>query len=96
MLGPFKYLHTILGASLIGIGYYLRKKLIIESSNPSRLMSISTNTMLVIIISQIILGESLVFLDVKPLIQLFHMWFASLLLGISVVQYMVWERSRLN
>ena len=52
--------------------------------------------MLVIIISQIILGESLVFLDIKPLIQLFHMWFASLLLGISVVQYMAWERSRLH
>jgi len=96
MLGPFKYLHTILGASLIGIGYYLRKKLIVESSNPSRLMVISTNTMLVIIISQIILGESLVFLDIKPLIQLFHMWFASLLLGISVVQYIAWERSRLS
>ena len=96
MLGPFKYLHTILGVLLIGIGYYLRKKLIVESSNPSRLMVISTNTMLVIIISQIILGESLVFLDIKPLIQLFHMWFASLLLGISVVQYMAWERSRLH
>ena len=35
MLGPFKYLHTILGVLLIGIGYYLRKKLIVESSNPS-------------------------------------------------------------
>lgn len=96
MLGPFKYLHSILGASLIGLGYIIRKKLIVESSNPSRLIIISSNAMLVIIIIQIILGESLVFYDVKPLIQLFHMWIASLILGLSVVQYTAWERSRVS
>ena len=96
MLGPFKYMHTILGIFLVGLAYFIRKILIIESLNPSRLIIGSAQAMLGMIIVQIILGESLVFFDVKPLIQLFHMWFASLILGLCVIQYTAWEMSRLN
>ena len=52
------------------------------------------NFMLIIMGLQIIIGESLVFFDVKPLVQLFHMWFSSLLLGLSVVQYACWKLSK--
>ena len=49
--------------------------------------------MLVLIGVQIFLGETLVFFDVKPLVQLFHMWFSSLLIGLSVAQYTLWKIS---
>ena len=51
--------------------------------------------LLVLIMVQIITGEVLVFFDVIPLIQLFHLWIASWILGIISVQYCAWKRSGL-
>ena len=93
MLGPFKYIHTILGLTLLAVVYYLRKAVTDTKSYSSSIMIYATNAMLVIIGIQIILGESLVFFDVKPIVQLFHMWFSSLFLGLSIVQYTCWEIS---
>tara|TARA_B110000438_G_scaffold31255_1_gene30799 strand:+ start:347 stop:1273 length:927 start_codon:yes stop_codon:yes gene_type:complete len=93
MLGPFKYIHTILGLTLLAVVYYLRKKVTDTKSYSSSIMIYATNAMMVIIGIQILLGESLVFFDVKPIVQLFHMWFSSLFLGLSIVQYTCWEIS---
>jgi len=93
MLGPFKYIHTILGLILLAVVYYLRKVVTDTKSYSSSIMIYSTNAMLAIIGIQVLLGESLVFFDVKPIVQLFHMWFSSLFLGLSMVQYTCWEIS---
>ena len=93
MLGPFKYIHTILGVILLGLVFYLRKILQNINSFPSDHMIYAVNFMLIIIGVQIVLGELLVFFEVKPLVQLFHMWFSSLLLGLSIVQYTFWKIS---
>jgi len=45
---------------------------------------------------QIVLGEILVFFEVIPLIQLFHLWIASWILGLVSIQYVAWQRSRLD
>ena len=94
MLGPFKYIHTILGLALLGLSIYFRKMIYDMNTSSSLCMIYSANFMLIIMGLQIILGESLVFFDVKPLVQLFHMWFSSLLLGLSVVQYTCWRLSK--
>ena len=87
MLGPFKYIHTILGLVLLVFAYNI-KKILSQTPYPvSPIMLLSVNMMLVLFGMQILLGEILVFCDVKPIIQLFHMWFSSLLLGLSVLQY---------
>ena len=93
MLGPFKYIHTILGLIFLALAYYLRKIINDINSSPSDYMVYAVNAMLAIIGIQIVLGESLVFFDVKPLVQLFHMWFSSLLLGLSIMQYTCWKIS---
>ena len=95
MLGSFKYAHTILGILLISITYYLRKILINLKLSCSRLMLFSVNSMFVIFFLQILSGEFLVFFDVKPVIQLFHMWFSSLLIGLGVVQYTCFKISKI-
>jgi len=94
MLGPFKYIHTILGFSLLGLTIYLRK--IINDSNYkcSSFMLTSVNAIIILIFTQIVLGESLVFFEVKPLMQLFHMWFSSLLIGLSVCTFTFWKISQ--
>ena len=95
MLGSFKYVHTVLGIFLISITYYLRNVLINLELSCSRLMLFSVNSMFVIFFLQILSGEFLVFFDVRPVIQLFHMWFSSLLIGLCVVQYTCFKISKI-
>tara|TARA_B100000073_G_scaffold83150_1_gene63785 strand:+ start:1498 stop:2394 length:897 start_codon:yes stop_codon:yes gene_type:complete len=87
MLGPFKYIHTILGFSLLGLTIYLWKIINDNKFISSPFMVNSVNFIMGLIITQIVLGEALVFFEVKPLMQLFHMWFSSLLVGLSVASF---------
>ena len=95
MLGSFKYIHTILGIALIWIVFMI-KKYVSLSNNPSPIINLSVKAIIFLILFQLIIGESLVFLRVEPLLQLFHLWGASLILGISVLQLTVLNRSSDN
>lgn len=96
MLGPFKYAHTILGILITVLTmiswYFLVKK----SINPSSLIVQTSSAIVLLILVQIVLGEMLVFLEFIPIIQLFHLWIASWILGLVSVQYVAWQRSTLN
>ena len=95
MLGPFKYAHSILGFFITVLCALLWYRVVKQSLNPSNLMVQTSTGLLLLILVQIITGEVLVFFDVIPLIQLFHLWIASWILGIISVQYCAWKRSGL-
>jgi len=95
MLGPFKYIHTILGFIITGFSGMLWYQLVNNSINPSKIMTQISTAILGLVLTQIIMGELLVFLNVIPLIQLFHMWVASWILGLVMVQYTAWNQSQL-
>ena len=95
MLGPFKYIHTILGFIINGFSGMLWYRLVNNSINPSKTMTQISTAILGLVLTQIIMGELLVFLDVIPLIQLFHMWVASWILGLVMIQYTAWNQSQL-
>ena len=67
--------------------------LVKSSINPSQLMVQSSTLIIVLILIQIVTGEMLVFLKFMPIIQLFHLWIASWILGLISVQYVAWQRS---
>ena len=95
MLGPFKYIHTILGFIIAGFSGMLWYRLVYNSINPSKIMTQISTAIIGLVLTQIIMGELLVFLNVIPLIQLFHMWFASWILGLIMIQYTAWNQSQL-
>ena len=95
MLGPFKYINTILGFIITGFSGMLWYRLVNNSINPSKIMTQISTTILGLVLTQIVMGELLVFLDVIPLIQLFHMWVASWILGLVMIQYTAWNQSQL-
>ena len=95
MLGPFKYIHTILGFIITGFSGMLWYQLVNNSINPSKIMTQISAAILGLVLTQIVMGELLVFLDVIPLIQLFHMWVASWILGLVMIQYTAWKQSQL-
>jgi cytochrome c oxidase assembly protein subunit 15 len=94
MLGPFKYMHTILGIAIFALSIFLWYKLVKKAHNPSELVSQSSFLILFLIFLQIISGEVLVFVKVKPILQLFHLWFASIIMGLISVQYCAWRKSQ--
>jgi len=96
MLGPFKYIHTILGFIITGFSGMLWYRLVNNSINPSKIMTQISTAILGLVLTQIIMGELLVFLDIIPLIQLFHMWVASWILGLVMIQYSAWNQSQLT
>ena len=94
MLGPFKYMHTILGIVILFLSIFLWVKLVKQSDNPSEVVKQSSSLILVLIFLQIVSGEVLVFIKVKPIIQLFHLWFAAIIMGLISVQYSAWKKSQ--
>ena len=95
MLGPFKYMHTILGIVILFLSIFLWVKLVKQSDNPSEVVKQSSSLILVLIFLQIVSGEILVFIKVKPIIQLFHLWFAAIIMGLISVQYSAWKKSQI-
>ena len=95
MLGPFKYIHTVLGFIIIGLSGMVWYHLVKKSIHPSSIVVQSSTAILLLILVQIILGEILVFFRVIPLVQLFHLWIASWILGLVCVQYSAWKRSQI-
>ena len=84
---------AIVGAGISGLlWYYLVKK----SMNPSSLIIQSSTLILIFIMIQIISGEILVFFELIPIIQLFHLWIASWILGLLSIQYCAWKKSLLS
>ena len=96
MLGPFKYAHSILGLLITILSIFIWHGSVKRSLNPSSLMVQTSTTIVLLILLQIVLGEILVFLKVIPLIQLFHLWIASWILGLVSIQYVAWQRSRVT
>ena len=94
MLGPFKYMHTILGIVILFLSIFLWVKLVKQSVSPSEVVKQSSSLVLVLIFLQIVSGEILVFIKVKPIIQLFHLWFAAIIMGLISIQYSAWKKSQ--
>ena len=95
MLGPFKYAHTIFGILIALISSYLWYQLTIQEKKPSSLIKVTSTLIVFLVYSQIFLGEILVFFDVIPLLQLFHLWFASLIVGLVMIQFLAWKQSQI-
>lgn len=95
MLGPFKYAHTIFGILIALISSYLWYHLTINGKKPSSTIKVTSILIVFLVYSQIFLGEMLVFFDVIPLLQLFHLWFASLIIGLVMIQFLAWNQSQI-
>ena len=96
MLGPFKYMHTVLGIIIALISSFLCFSFVKKSYKPSATIKATSVSIVFLVYCQIFLGEMLVLLDVIPLLQLFHLWFASIILGLVMIQYLAWKQSKLN
>ena len=83
-LNSYKYLHSILGFSLLFFSMYLCYLFKDDFFGLSKLLVFFIFGM---IIFQIFLGELMIFFDLPQLVRLFHTWGSSWLVGIIIILY---------
>tara|TARA_B100000963_G_scaffold33844_1_gene25121 strand:+ start:3776 stop:4696 length:921 start_codon:yes stop_codon:yes gene_type:complete len=83
-LNSYKYLHTILGFSLLFLSIYLCYLFKRDNFGLSKQL---VYFIFIMIIVQIFLGELMIFFELPQLTRLFHTWGSSWLVGIIIILY---------
>ena len=84
VLDSYKYLHSILGFSLLFLSIYIYLKLRNYKLYIVRFLGTFTLAMIIV---QIFLGEMMIFFELPQLTRLFHTWGSSWLVGIIIILY---------
>ena len=91
-IGPVNYVHAILGIVIAAVTILAGYTILMKSRNLSGLIRESVWGMIVLIVAQLIVGLVLVVAGLPSLLQLFHLWIASLFIGVIFVLYSAFRR----
>jgi len=86
-VGIITHIHYFIGAILLVITIFLGPRVLKMNATKSPLIKQSAHGIVHLAITQIIIGIALVFAGIPQLLQLFHLWFASLFIGIVIMLY---------
>lgn len=93
MVGAIKYVHVLLGVAVavltLGVGYQIYSTV----RNPEPLVKFGLWWLIILVAIQMSLGTGLIAVALPPLLQLFHVWAASLLVGAVLVLYTAVKRA---
>ena len=83
-LGLIKFIHPILGFSMLGLLGILWNH-IMNISNPSNILKMLVKTLLILVGLQVIIGEGLRFHFIHESFRLYHLWISTVILGIIII-----------
>ena len=83
-LDSYKYLHSVLGFSLLFLSIYIYLKLRYNKLYIAQFLGAFTLGMIIV---QIFLGEMMIFFELPQLTRLFHTWGSSWLVGVIIILY---------
>jgi heme A synthase len=83
-IGSVNYIHSIMGILLTAVTILISFKIFTMSSKDLKLLS---GFSLLLILLQIIIGSSMEIFGLPPVLQVFHLWIASIFIGIILIQY---------
>jgi cytochrome c oxidase assembly protein subunit 15 len=83
-VGVINYIHTFLGI-VLAIGTVLIGQKILKKDNLSILSKQSVWILFVLIILQILIGINLQVIGLPPILQVFHLWIASIYIGVILI-----------
>ncbi len=86
-VGVITDLHYFIGAILLVVVFFLGPRILKLNKTESPLIKQSAHGIVHLAITQIIIGVALVFTGIPQLLQLFHLWFAALFIGIVIMLY---------
>jgi len=87
MVGGEGHVHLVLGILIIGFAIHLARIILKESDNITSLARQSVYAITILMIAQLVLGFVLYVIGMPALIQVFHLWVASLFIGMLLILY---------
>lgn len=84
---PLNYIHGMFGVLVAGGTWFVADRILKRSSTPSPLVAFGTKIMIVLIAAQIIIGGTLIGFGLPDLMQLYHLWTASLFVGVLLILF---------
>jgi heme a synthase len=91
--GPQAYMHAILGLLVAILTWYAGNMILRQSQEPSNLVREGIWVMMLLVLAQITIGVVLFVAGLPSLLQLFHLWIASLYMGTVFVLYLAFRKS---
>jgi len=92
-VGPIRHIHELLGIIVAGLAVHVAVKLLKRSENPSGLVVQSSWVLAGLGVFQVILGVAMIAVTFASILKLFHLWVASLMLGLLLLLYVIVKQS---
>lgn len=89
---PVSYIHGILGILVALATWYTATQILKKSENPTPLVTYGSRFMVIIVFVQVLIGGILVGAGLPGLLRLYHLWVASLFIGILLLLYSALKR----
>jgi cytochrome c oxidase assembly protein subunit 15 len=93
-IGPIRHIHEALGLIVAGLAVHIAVKLLKRSDNPSSLVVQSAWALGIVGVVQFLLGLLMVAISYADILKLFHLWGASLIVGLLLMLYVAVRQSR--
>jgi len=84
---PLNYIHGMFGVLVAGGTWFVADRILKQSSKPSPLVEYGTKIMIVLVIAQVVIGGILIGFGLPNLMQLYHLWTASLFVGVLLILF---------
>ncbi|MCF7805862.1 MAG: COX15/CtaA family protein [Candidatus Marinimicrobia bacterium] len=84
---PLNYIHGLLGVAVAGATWFVADRLRKGSENPSPLVGYGWKIMVILVSAQIVIGGILIGFGLPDLLQLYHLWTASLFVGVLLILF---------
>lgn len=92
LVGGIKYGHLFLGVVVAAMAFAVGVQVYRTTPQPDPLVKISVWSLILLVAVQMSLGTGLIAVALPPLLQLFHVWVASLFIGTLLVLYTAVKR----
>ena len=92
LVGGIKYVHVFLGVVVAAMAFTIGIMVYRTTPRPDPIVKLGVWTMILFVAVQMSLGTGLIAVALPPLLQLFHVWVASLFIGVLLVLYTATKR----
>jgi cytochrome c oxidase assembly protein subunit 15 len=87
VIGPINLIHGIWGILITLVSFFVAFRLVQKREETSSLARVAGGAGVLILILQVLIGSALEIFGLPPILQVFHLWTASLFIGILLVLY---------
>lgn len=95
-VGMLNHLHMLLGVFVVAFAWMVGFTILRFKEQLPLFMRQSSLVMMLIATGQLLLGMTFIVFDLRPLFQVFHLWLASLFIGLAMLLYLTCKQNEIK